>query len=232
MILAEEVAARAKRRVLVFIFIEGTAACQLMFCRWKTVKESKERWDRYLNLHLVLHVAVRYWLIQLREICVVVDWGAAVILYLDGGENETKPLTLTRRGYANAISWMVVFCWEERDTLEIEGKEYRNKEGNARFDSRVESCEDYEEKRCVMLLKRRNQGSLGVLIFCHFRRAGKARFKHDEERFNWRIMQELLALNWLFCRCFIFYSDFSSNINFLYATGALNAGTRCNWRGF
>jgi hypothetical protein len=67
-------------------------------------EESRARGDGYLNLHFVLNLGVRYWLIQLKEICVVVDWGAAVILYIDGGENETKPLTLIRRGCANAIS--------------------------------------------------------------------------------------------------------------------------------
>jgi len=39
---------------------------------------------------------------------------------------------------------------------------YRNKEGNARFNSRGESCEG------GMLLKRRNRGSLGVVDFLPF----------------------------------------------------------------
>jgi hypothetical protein len=74
MILAEDVAAKAKRRVLVFIFTKGTAACQLMFGRGDRSREKgRARGDRYLNLHfvlhVVLHVAVRYWLIQIREIC-------------------------------------------------------------------------------------------------------------------------------------------------------------------
>jgi hypothetical protein len=58
---------------------------------------------------------------------------------------------------------------QERDTLGIDRNEFRNKEGNARFDRRVESCEGCEEKRCVMLLlKRRNRGSLGVVDFLPF----------------------------------------------------------------
>jgi hypothetical protein len=103
MILAEDVAAKAKRRVLVFIFTKGTAACQLMFGRGERSREKgRARGDRYLNLHFVLHVVLHVAHPAQRDLRVV-DRAAAVILYIGGGEDETKPLTLIRRRRANAI---------------------------------------------------------------------------------------------------------------------------------
>lgn len=113
---------------------------------------------------------------------------------------------------------------------EIECNEYRNKERNARFDIRVESCEGYGEKRSVMLLKRRNRGSLGVVDFLPFlaNREGTPLSTTKEGSMRGPSKSSLISL----ISSPVFNSSIptSAATSFYYMQpGALNAGTRCNW---